>query len=141
MRRSRTPVSRSRSMPVWCAVVAISASLPSRRSGSDAPMPAKRLVYGPPPAGPSIPPSRAIQCRSPLVVIEAPPGLPAEPPGGDHALHQGRGCVLVPLEFLIERIAHRVQDVEADEIAQCERTHRVPGPELHPLVDVLPGGE
>ena len=48
-----------------CFVLAINSSVLSRRSGTDAPIAAKRLVYDPPPGEPSTPPSNAIQC-SPL---------------------------------------------------------------------------
>jgi hypothetical protein len=43
-------------------------------------------------------------------------------------------------EFLIQGIAHRVQDVEADEVTQRERPHGVPRTAFHTLVDVLPAG-
>jgi hypothetical protein len=65
----------------------------------------------------------------------------AQTPRGNHALHQGWGSVLVPLELLIQGTANSIEDVKAHEIAQRERTHGVTATEFHAFVDVLPAGE
>ena len=41
------------------------------------------------------------------------------------------------LEALVEHLHHRELDVEADQVAQRERTDRMVRPELHRLVDLL----
>src|SRR5690606_24886187 len=57
------------------------------------------------------------------VVVEADPGLPAEPPEGDHPPEEGRrGVALLPV--LAEHdLADAVQGVVADEVAEGEGAH------------------
>jgi hypothetical protein len=60
----------------------------------------------------------------------SPAGLSSQTTDSDHALRQRRRSALVLLELLIQRIANRLKDVKADEIAQREHTRRATGTEF-----------
>ena len=71
------------------------------------------------------------------VLIEAFSALPAQFPREHHALEErrrGEHRVLVLVEHDVRDVVRRV---EADEIEQRQRPHRVAAAELHALVDVL----
>src|SRR5687767_910782 len=71
------------------------------------------------------------------VLVEAPPRLPAQPAGVHHLDQQRTGAVLGIAEALLED-AHDVEaHVEADQVGQRQRSHRMAHPQLHHLVDRL----
>src|SRR5690606_36517114 len=79
--------------------------------------------------------------RAPLrprcsVLVEALAGLAAELAGADHLAEQGGGPELLA-ELFVEVVEDREADVEADEVAELERAHRVAVAELHRFIDVL----
>src|SRR5947209_2468737 len=72
-----------------------------------------------------------------LIVVEAPTRLTPEISGGDH-LAQQRGRRKTRLFELVEQdVGDEQGGVEADEVEQCERSHRVAGAEHHANVDVF----
>ena len=71
------------------------------------------------------------------VVVEAAASLLAEEPRIDHAEEQGRRRVLRFLEFLVHRPRYCPDRIQADQVAEPKRTHRVPAAEHHSGVDVL----
>src|SRR5215207_7660409 len=74
--------------------------------------------------------------RSPLAVFEESSStLPSQMPCRDHAAKERRGAVLVVTEAAVEHLEDRQADVEADEVGQRERPHRMRHPELHDRVD------
>src|SRR6266536_5042904 len=77
-------------------------------------------------------PLRSVLARSviPLsllgcVVVEAAPGLSPEPSRDDHALQERRGRVAGLAEFFEHHFGDEHGRVEADEVQQRERPHRV----------------
>ena len=71
------------------------------------------------------------------IVVEAALDLAAEPAGLD-VLHQQRaGAVLAVGQALVEHLHDRQAGVEADEVGELQRPHRVVGAELHRVVDAL----
>ncbi len=64
-----------------------------------------------------------------------------EPAGVDHADKQWAGAVLGVADAF-DQDAHDVEaDVEADEVGECERTHRMSHAELEDLIDGLGRGD
>ena len=75
-----------------------------------------------------------------LVGVEAAAGLAAEHPGGDHLLEDRRRRVQPVAALAVHRLEDLVRRVEADQVEQRERAHRVAAAEPHRGVDVLAGG-
>src|SRR5947208_3731731 len=67
---------------------------------------------------------------SPLVLVEPAARLPAEIPGGDHALEQRGGRIQRILELLVQDLGHVQSGVQPDQVEERERAHRMPEPEL-----------
>ena len=66
-----------------------------------------------------------------VVVVETALRLAAEPAGFD-ILHQQRaGAVLAVGQAVVQHLHHRQTDVEADEVGELQRAHRVVGAEPH----------
>jgi hypothetical protein len=74
------------------------------------------------------------------VGVEPTPGLTAEQPRGDVLLEQGRRRVPVVARLRVHRLEDLVRRVEADQVEQGQRAHRVTAAEAHGRVDVLAGG-
>ena len=75
-----------------------------------------------------------------LVGVEAAAGLAAQQAGGDHLL-EDRGRRVQPVAALaVHRLEDLVRRVEADQVEQRQRAHRVAAAEAHGGVDVLAGG-
>src|SRR5712691_862517 len=73
----------------------------------------------------------------PAVVIEPLAGLPTELPGHHHSLEQRRRGV-AGFPVLVEHdLRHVHGGIEAHQVEQGERAHRVAAAELHGLVDVF----
>src|SRR3954447_26149276 len=79
----------------------------------------------------------SLGARQLLVLVEPAARLAPVVARYHHALEQRRRRVLRALELLAQRVADRVEHVEADEVRQRQRPHRVACPETHALVDVL----
>ena len=75
------------------------------------------------------------------VVVEAGAGLPAEPAGRDHPPQSRRRRVRRLPELLEEHLRDLQDGVEADQIREAERAHRMVQAERDGGVDVLTGGE
>ena len=75
-----------------------------------------------------------------LVGVEAAAGLAAEQAGGDHLLEDRRRRVQPVAALLVHRVEDLVRRVEADQVEQRQRAHRVAAAEAHRGVDVLAGG-
>src|SRR5215468_304581 len=76
---------------------------------------------------------------SPLVDVEATPGLLPQP-AGVHVLAQQRArTVLGVAEAAVHHLGDEQNGVEADEVRELQRSHGLVGPELHRGVDVLGG--
>src|SRR5579883_504193 len=71
------------------------------------------------------------------VVIKPLPALAAEPAGEHHAFEQRRRRHHRIFEFVVHDLCDVIRGVQADEIEQLERSHRVAAAELNALVDVL----
>jgi hypothetical protein len=71
------------------------------------------------------------------VVVEAATGLAAQPAGLDIFHQQRAGPVLGIGQAVMQHLHDRQAGVEADEIGQLQRPHRVVGAELHGGVDRL----
>src|SRR5262249_36620841 len=76
--------------------------------------------------------------RVSCVLVEAAPGLTAEPAGVDHLGEERARPVPRIAESVVEDAQDRQARVEADEVGQRQGPHRVVHPELHDLVDRLP---
>jgi hypothetical protein len=74
------------------------------------------------------------------VGVEAAAGLAAEQTGGDVLLEDRRGGVSVVARLRVHRLEDLVGRVQADEVEQGQRTHRVAGAEAHRGIDVLARG-
>src|SRR5438067_1326520 len=70
------------------------------------------------------------------VVVEAHPALAAVPPRGQHLAQDRRLREALLPELLEHHVADRAQRVQADEVRQRQRPHRVAGARLHGLVDL-----
>ena len=75
-----------------------------------------------------------------LVGVEAAARLAAEQSGGHHLLEDRRRRVQPVAALLVHRVEDLVGRVEADQVEQRERAHRVAAAEPHRGVDVLAGG-
>ena len=75
-----------------------------------------------------------------LVGVEAAAGLAAEHAGGDHLLEDRRRRVQAVAALAVHRLEDLVRRVEADQVEQRQRAHRVAAAEAHRGVDVLAGG-
>ena len=75
-----------------------------------------------------------------LVGVEAAAGLAAEQAGGDHLLEDRRRRVQPVAALLVHRVEDLVRRVEADQVEQRQRAHRVAAAEAHRGVDVLARG-
>ena len=73
------------------------------------------------------------------VRVEAPTRLAAEQPGADHLLDDRAGRVQPVAALLVHRVEDLVGGVEADQVEQRERAHRVAAAEAHGGVEVLAG--
>src|SRR5690606_37161044 len=69
-------------------------------------------------------------------LVEAVPALPPELPDGDHLLEYPRRPVVLCAELLVQVARDVEPHVEADQVRQPQRTHRVTVAELERLVDV-----
>ena len=71
-----------------------------------------------------------VTTRTPLgffrVLVEAPPGLLAEPAGAHEVLEDSRGCVVRLGELLVDVREHVQAHVEADEVPKLERPYGKP---------------
>ncbi len=76
-----------------------------------------------------------------LVGVEAAAGLAAEHARGDQLLEDRGGRVQAVAALLVHRVEDLVRRVEADQVEQRQRAHRVAAAEPHGGVDVLAGGE
>src|SRR5579883_3154263 len=72
--------------------------------------------------------------------VEALAGLLPELAGADHLAQQGGGAELLA-ELAVQVVENGEAHVEADEVRELERPHRVAVPELHRLVDVGGAGD
>src|SRR6185437_11753390 len=70
-----------------------------------------------------------------LIVVETAPALLAEISGGNHAAQQRTGTILRIAETVVEDVEDREADVEADEVGQRQRAHRMIHAQLHHAVD------
>lgn len=75
------------------------------------------------------------------VVVEADAALLAELAGADHLLEQRMRTILGIAGLALEDFHDGEADVEADQIAESQRTHRMIGTELHGSVDAFDGGD
>ena len=75
-----------------------------------------------------------------LVAVEALAGLAAEQAGGDHLLEDRRRGVQAVAALAVHRVEDLVRRVQADQVEQRQRAHRVAAAEAHRRVDVLAGG-
>ena len=73
------------------------------------------------------------------VGVEAPPALAAEQPRAHHLLDDRARRVQPVAALLVHRVEDLVRGVEADEVEQRERAHRVAAAEAHRRVEVLAG--
>ncbi len=76
-----------------------------------------------------------------VVGVEAAAGLAAEHAGGDQLLEDRRRRVQPVAALAVHRLEDLVGRVEADQVEQLERAHRVAAAEPHRRVDVLARGE
>ena len=72
-----------------------------------------------------------------VVHVEAATALLAEPARGDEVPQQRRRAVLVVADLAVQDLGDGEHRVEADEVAQLERPHRVVEAELRAGIDVL----
>src|SRR5690606_34387685 len=72
------------------------------------------------------------------VVVEALPGLPAQPTRFDHVVDQWCGLEAIAVTFF-ECREDVVEGVETVEVTELERAHGMVEPQAHRLVDVLDG--
>ena len=72
-----------------------------------------------------------------FVGVEAATGLAAEEAGGDQLLEDRRRRVEPVAALLVHRVEDLVRRVEADQVEQRQRAHRVAAAEAHRGVDVL----
>ena len=70
------------------------------------------------------------------VVVEALAGLAPVPAGGQHLAQRRRLGEAALAELVEHHVADRAHGVEAHEVGERERAHRVPGAGLHRLVDL-----
>ena len=75
-----------------------------------------------------------------LVAVEAAAGLAPEHAGGDHLLEDRRRGVQAVAALAVHRLEDLVGGVEADQVEQRQRTHRVAAAVAHRGVDVLARG-
>ena len=75
-----------------------------------------------------------------LVGVEAAAGLAAEHARGDHLLEDRRRRVQPVAALAVHRLEDLVRRVEADQVEQRQRAHRVAAAEAHRGVDVLARG-
>src|SRR5262245_30660400 len=71
------------------------------------------------------------------VAVKPAPGFLAEPPRGHQVPEKGGGAVLVVAEVAVQDPGDEEHGVEADQIGELERAHRMREAELGALVDVL----
>src|SRR5919198_340613 len=81
--------------------------------------------------------SKAARDATSVIPVHAAPGLAAEPPGRDVAAQKRRRAVLVLAEVAVHDLAHGEADVEADEVGERQRPHRMVHAEPEHRVDVL----
>src|SRR5215207_5069264 len=134
----------------WCSPTATTSS-PTRSASSACSTSSRSRRRAPtaPAAGSvstkvAIPSSMGAKCtavRLLRVIVEAAPALASEEARLDHPVQQRRRDGGGIAELVVERLGHREQRVEPDQVAQRERSHRVRAALDHPLVDVLLGGE
>src|ERR1700716_2826628 len=87
-------------------------------------------------AAPSLSDSSVLDGQLAGVVVEAPARLAPEPAGAEH-LAERRRAREAPLAELVEQhVAYRTERVQADEVGERERPHRMPRAGLHRLVDL-----
>ena len=75
------------------------------------------------------------------IVVEAAIGLAAEPAGLDVFHQQRAGAVLRIRQALVQHLHHRQAGIEADEVGELQRAHRMVRAELHRGVDRLDGAD
>src|SRR5882762_1385676 len=76
-----------------------------------------------------------------VVLVEAAADLLAEPARGDVLAEQRARPVLVVAELAVEDLGDREARIEADQIGELERAHRMVEAELHAGVDVARGAQ
>src|SRR5262245_28592213 len=76
---------------------------------------------------------------TPVVIVDAAAGLPAQAPGLD-VLHHEVVRAIALAQRLVQELEDRQPRVEPDQIDELERPHRVVEPELERLVDVACAG-
>src|SRR5258708_35174803 len=69
------------------------------------------------------------------IIVEAALDLAADPTGLDVFHQQWTGPVLGIGQALVQHLHHREEGIEADEVGELERAHRMGGAELHAGVD------
>ena len=74
-------------------------------------------------------------------IVEAAGGFAAEVAGGDVFFEQGAGAVFGVAEAFVEDVHDVHADVEADEVGEFERAHRMVHAELHDGVDGFGRGD
>src|SRR5258706_5838130 len=77
----------------------------------------------------------------PLAFVETASRFAAEPTCCDILPQKRRRAVLVVAELVVQHFRDRQAGVEADEVGQLERPHRVVETELDALIDVLDRAE
>src|SRR5581483_2651721 len=70
-----------------------------------------------------------------FVIVEAAAALAAEAAGGGHLAQQRATAVFRVLEAVVEHVHDGHADVDADEVGEGQRPHRVAHAELHGRVD------
>src|SRR4051812_18414452 len=76
-----------------------------------------------------------------LVFVKTAPRFAAEPTGRDILPQQRRGTIFVVAQFGVQHFGDGQAGVEADEVGQLERAHRMIEAELDALIDVLDRAE
>src|SRR3954470_11301696 len=125
-----------------CPVKETTASTPSRYGGTTSPRPS---TGGKTPSAAAVSTSASAAARGPKSSIvtgsavrpEAAAGLAAEVAGGDELLEQRRRCVARLAELQVQRALDGQRHLEADDVEQLERPHRVAAARLHRGVDVV----
>src|SRR5215203_745945 len=82
---------------------------------------------------------RAPAWSRPRVRVEAAPGLLAQMPRLDQVHEHLRRRVVLRADAVVQDLHDVEADVEADEVGQLERAHRVVEPDLRAGVDVVRG--
>ena len=83
-----------------------------------------------------------IQSESLLgVIVEASAALSSKQAAADHLLQQRVRTILVVQSLGVEDVHDLKADIQADQIAQSQRAHRMVRTEVHRLVNIFHGGK